>query len=259
MAKISPDFDRLSFAEGLKLLEAEEDKAAAKLGEKALLPGYWYKGCPVCSEFYSEGKRYLVTGYGGLLLGVTVGEFEKYVDVHVIAKIKVEEKLRINLLPQNVQLFELLPQLQPLPRAEVKAVEKSIQNGAAWKAVLFGALAGMATETTTITQSGNTNGTYSSQKESGQYSGTYSSTSTVTRPNLEAQRKINQDTQRLSAQANARSRAVRETALLANTIGPGQIVSGHVYFRKERHAKMALLRVLVGTVSLEFPLDLKQN
>jgi hypothetical protein len=190
-----------------------------------------------------------------LTLTVSVGEFEKYVEAWIRAAVVKNADITVDLLTKNVNFAEVRPRILLTERAHLKEVAKAVQHGAGWKAAVVGGLGGMATRNVTAHQSGGFQGTYNDRNGYGTVTGSYSGRSTVQEPDTEARTNARARAREIIREGQSRSAGVMSTALLDTTVGPGQAVSGFVYFRREKVMRSGVLQIRVGTVSFEFPFE----
>ncbi len=123
----------------------------------------------------------------------------------------------------------------------------SVRNGARWKAALVAGLAGLATTTSTTQESGTFNGPNGS--------GTFQGTATTTTTDSAGREQAAAAVSRIRDRADQKSAGLQASALRDNTVFDGSETSGFVYFKRDRtHDISGVLRVIMGTVSFEFPI-----
>jgi hypothetical protein len=254
---VSPEYVALSPEDAYALLRKQELENSTAAGARPLGYRIWYRGAPHGGEFLSKGKQYFTITNGPLRLTIVAGQFEKYVEVLVLATMAKDAKFRVNILPENVTLTEVRPRIVAGERATIKEVAKAVQHGAAWKSALVAGLGGMATRTVEVEQTGTVNGSYSGSNGYGSVSGSYSGRSTIREPDMEARANAQARAGQMTQEAQSRSAGVLNTALLGTTLGPGDAVDGYVYFKRDKAMKSSVVQVKVGAMSFEFPLEWK--
>jgi hypothetical protein len=257
LLRVSPEYRALKPSAAFGFLRKEETSNSGIAGLKPLKPFIWFKGCRECGEYFSEGKHYLTLDYGPLILTISVGQFEKYVDAWVHVALAKDAKVTVDVMSANVALAETVPRILQTERASLREVAKTVQHGAGWKAALVGGLGGMATRDVNVNQAGDFNGTYNGPSGYGSVSGTYNGRSTVQVPDDVARENAQARARQLVHEAQARSAGVVETALLDTTLRPGESLGGFAYFKRDKAMKSSVLQVAIGTVSFEFPLEWK--
>jgi hypothetical protein len=185
---------------------------------------------------------------------VALGQFEKFTDAQVCAGIQKNSSLSVDLLAKHISLTTTDPTVTRNQPAELKDVSNAVRHGATWKAAVVAGLGGMATRSATVTEQGEVSGVYNGPNGSGQVFGTYTGTSTVTVPDNAARARAIEHANHIRTSADARSAGVIKTALVAETINPGETYCGYVYFERDKKQQAAVLQVIIGTVSFEFPL-----
>ena len=254
LLKVSPTYGKLPPAEAFGLIRDYEKRYVAPSGKSPLQSFIWYEGCDGCDHFYANGLPYFSIAYGPLVISASVSKGDKYVQAYVHAALADDSKVSVDILPENVRLAETDPKVRTFEQPKLKDVAKSVRKGAGWKAALVGGLGGMATRTVTTQQNGTVNGNVFGTNGMTTYNGTYRGQSTTQVPDYQARANAQARAAQMRAEADARSQAVVDTALLRNTLNPGQTTDGYVYFKDAKKTQNAVLQVIVGTVSLEFPI-----
>jgi hypothetical protein len=105
----------------------------------------------------------------------------------------------------------------------------------------------MATSTSTTQESGTFN-------TSNGGSGTFQGTATTTGPDNATRQRAAADVSRIRGGAEQRSQDLLASALHDNSVFAGSEASGFVNFKRDRaHDASGVLRVIVGALSIEFP------
>jgi hypothetical protein len=213
----------------------------------------WDRGAGFATDYYSGGEHFYAILKHPLFLSVKVVEFEKYVRAWVYASNDKDSAIKFDLIPESVSYASLSP--KPELREPVAAAQmaKSLRSGAKWRAALIAGLGGLATTTSTSQQSGAFDGTSSS---GGSVSGTVSGTSTTTSPDYAAGQRALVNADAVQSAAEQKALGILTTALQRTTLFPGSAASGYVYFRRDRtHDASGVLRVVIGTIAIEFPVQ----
>ena len=249
-----PEYGKLPVNSAFEIIfKAEAEQSRLKgLAPLRLFP--WYQGCRGCGHLYVRGKRHLTAEYGPITVSVSLGRFEKFVGAHVYAALRPQVDFGVDLLPTNVRLVTLQPHVLECKPAQLKKVAKAVRHGAGWKAALVEGFGNAATRTATVTEQGSLSGSSYGSDGFGTFSGSYSGSATVTVPDEVARERARQRAQQVRASADARSQGVIGTALTGTTIMPGEQAGGFVYFQRDKKQEQAVLQVIVGAVSFEFPL-----
>ncbi len=111
-----------------------------------------------------------------------------------------------------------------------EAVASKYKSRAQWNAFFVRLAGGMAATTVTTEQSG----TVTVIDGSTVANGTYSGTSTTTVPDRRAQVAADANARRITNDAQGEASAILKTSLKANTVFPGEHVSGWVYFQRKK-------------------------
>lgn len=239
------------------LLEAEKSIADSKR-RPPLAPYIWTPRGKYSDSWVDDGRQYTAFRFpDGITLSVSVGEWDKYLDVWVMLDNRSKRGTRLFIGPERVELATNSPRFGKLERIESETIASKFVRGARWRAALIGAAGGMATQTETARVDGDYDGTVTANGRSGRSTGTYSGQATITRPDYEARARSQANARAVQTAAAERAAAVRRTALKRNTIFPDQAESGFVYFKRPPDDKQpAILRVIVGAASFEFFIDL---
>lgn len=164
---------------------------------------------------------------------------------------------RINVDPEAVSLWVLKPYPHSLKYQKPAALTASIRGKARLKAALLvwsGSLA-KSTYTSNTSASGSFSGRTTGSAGTSFEGGFNANATTITTgPNYVAQMRANELADRLMANAISDAEYIQEITLKANTVLPGAYAAGAVYFEREKHYEAALLTVMAGGYTFEFPL-----
>ncbi len=215
----------------------------------------WAAGAPHSREFLNQGRRVRIIDAGSL---------------HVLALIESSDadplRIGMSFLNQTERAFDVIPEhftlavVEPrekaglLPYMSPQQVAKRIEKAAMWAMVAEGlasvgrAMGGTSTTTTsgTVTAQGPYGGT-----AYGTYNGlttTYDSTANqqLTAANIAT----------ISTASEAQKLRQTMGALLPNTVFSGNSYAGIIHFKREKHARLLLLRAPVAGQVFEFPLEM---
>lgn len=130
-------------------------------------------------------------------------------------------------------------------RLDPNMVAKKVGNPFSWASALGAIAAGMATQQTVTTTTGNI---YDNRGNSG----TYNSQSTTTAPDYAARAQAREVQVQRVARASAKAEIVRTTALRANTVDSGEHVAGKVYFKLNKKAQHGTFVLFIGDIGYAF-------
>jgi hypothetical protein len=205
---------------------------------------FWREGAPGCDEMFIEGVRIRFLTYND----ITVGLFILDVDGAYAFDVGVENHTtgRILLDPASAQLLYRkksghVANLYPLTPEKVAG---KIRGRHKWGNILRAFAAGMATRTTTSTTT--ESGTFSSDAGSGTYQG--NATTTTTEADDEALQRVQRGNARRSAADAAEADVASTTALRANTVFPGRLIHGFIYFEHKQFERAVFSIVVNGAM-----------
>jgi hypothetical protein len=113
-----------------------------------------------------------------------------------------------------------------------------------------------------VTTQTNSNGTVSATSSDGTYAnGTYNgtSTSTTTVPNYAAQAQARENIQRRRQALAAEAQALSQTSLRANSVQPGQTISGLVYFEWDKKVESFRILIPINGIIYEVPFTMQKH
>jgi TPR repeat protein len=254
LAKMDPRFRALSQSAQLNLLsrldKREKPSKQRWLNNLIVWDQADQKGCDF---FYQDGEQIFISYSGPLTLATSIHEEKDFVVAWICALLDKNSKVRIDILPDQITLCTILPQVALKDPANPDRLSASmVRKARIWGALLAG-LSGMATSSRTTYESGEFDGAYTSYGTYGRFRGTYSGTSTTTQPDYSAREQGQRAAQRTIERAEQRAQQLSMGALRGTTLVPGAEVSGLVYFPKDKRGQSGVLRILIGTTDFEFP------
>ena len=231
------------------LLAAEREHAAAeRRNPRSVL--VWDKGASFSFDYYTDGEHYYAILKHPLFISIKLVEYEKYVRAWVYVSSEKGSSLKFDVFTRNISYSSIAPRPELREPVSADQVAKSIRNGSRWRAALVAGLGGFATTTATTQESGTFNGSAGSATVNGSFSGS----STTTAPDYAARQRALNNASGIRSEAERKSDGITLTAFRDNTVFPGSEVNGFVYFKRDRaHDASGVLRVILGTLSIEFP------
>jgi hypothetical protein len=210
-----------------------------------------------CTHAYQNGQYVQTITEGGHAISLSAHDTGKYLRVDVT--VRNDSTAPFDLMPNAISARESEPKDKELKYQSVGKMEHGLEHRTAWANGFTGFAGGMARQqSTTETTS---SGTVSAYGSNGSYAnGTYqgTSTSTTSAPDYAAQARARQQIAANRQRAAQLEQYLDGVALRANTLAPGQSVSGAVYF--DRGPKNGVVQVAVpiaGTV-YQFPVAFKK-
>ena len=212
---------------------------------------------PGMDHVYQDGYFWFrAISPGGAIAVVSVSDNGQY----MLAQMAIANRSNRNLdiLPERFVMTLLRPKKKMLEHIPPERVIGKINSSVAWSRLFAGMAAATATHReTTISE---TTGTVNVYGEGGMATGTYSGTINSTRqaPDEQQRQQIWEAQREREQQAYNRAQSVANSAVRANTLGPGREIHGLVYFKRERSCASRagcsiLLTVPVGYTTFEFP------
>jgi hypothetical protein len=205
-----------------------------------------------CTHQFIDGQKYKILTTDHVVLTVGFSANKKYARVSVrVANIS---NVQVDVIPEQFTLSETVPKERELAFVPYQKIVRSDASRAGWANAINAFGSGMATQQ--VTTQSTTNGTVSATSSNGTYAnGSYSgsTTSTTSVPDYAAQARANENIRRRREAIAAESQELSQSSLKANSLLPGQAVSGIVYFDFDKKAENLILRLLIDHVTYEFP------
>ncbi len=197
----------------------------------------------------------------GMIVQVTLTESEK----HIIAGVYIRNNTKnaFDLLPQNLSLQAISPKNKNLIYEDYESVARAIEKNAKKDAsmlLLAGVFASRSQSTSYSTSNGSAmsnvmvndnRGNAAMGSYNGVYSGSTSTTTTTHDPGM--MNMALTGAENIRADGLQQAAWVRQVALKANTLYPGQDIVGLVFFEKDKKATGFMVRFAVGSLVLEYP------
>lgn len=209
---------------------------------------YWEKDCKICDQITSDGVTYFIFNTPDFSLAVSGFEGKKvlFTEVYLVNK-SSDLKNRIEFNPNDARIAVFLKKedktpVELSPLSPEQAADKMDGSSNAKVKNFFNRLgAGMANRTATVNSS--TNGNVTIMDSQGISTGVYqgNTTSTVTVPDEEARNEAERKVTERNAKVEAKSRAILQTTLRANTVFPGKDIMGRIYFPYKKGVFMYVL------------------
>jgi len=212
----------------------------------------WEEGAPHSRQFLFQGHRVRVL----LADSIAVVAYLESADDPLRVQLWFVNQTdgRFDVIPERFSLAVVQPKPKPLAYVSPQQIKKRIDDAANWAAVaeamasVSRAFAGTSTTTTS--------GTVTVSDSRGRSAfGTYNGVATT----YDHSANMQQTASNLSAvMASVEDQKARELTgvILPNTVFAGQEYFGVVHFKREKRATLMLLRVPVGRLVFEFPLEM---
>jgi hypothetical protein len=254
LARLDPRFRSLSQSSQLNLLSRLDERERRSKQRSLNNFVVWDQADKKdCDFFYQDGEQIFITYSGPLTLATSIYQGKDFVVAWIYALLDKNSKVRIDILPDQITLCTILPQValkNPVNPDRLSA--SMVKKARIWGALLAG-LSGMATSSRTTYGSGEFDGAYSSYGTYGSFRGTYSGTSTTTQPDYTAREQGQRAAQRTIERAEQRAQQLSMGALRGTTLMPGAQASGLIYFPKDKRGQSGVLRIPIGAMDFEFP------
>lgn len=178
---------------------------------------------------------------------------------------------RVDVDPSLFMLSEVSPKQKELRYEAPDAIVKFIKRRADW-ANAFSAMAAESSRDKTTTDAeidtkskSTTDFEFDTRPHRYSIRGTAETTGsshttatvTTTSPDYDARMQAARTIEKNTAAADLKSEDILKRALLANTLMPGEEVSGAVFFERDKKAQDAILRVPIAGIVFEFPLSIR--
>lgn len=209
-----------------------------------------------CTHAYLNGQYVQTITADGHTVSLSAHDTGKYLRVDLM--VKNDSGVQLDVVPSSIWAKQSEPKEKDLKSQSVEKLEHSLNRRAAWASGFAGAAGGMARQqSTTDTTSSGTVSTYGSD---GSYAnGTYngSSTSTTTTPDYAAQERAREQIAANRQRVANAEQYLENVALRANTLSPGQSISGAVYFERVKKGVVQIGLPIGGTL-YQFPVELQK-
>lgn len=197
----------------------------------------WKPDDPNCDRIVIDGRSYRIIKNDGIVVAAYITEARDFYAADVAVSNNTERRILVD--PQ-MTLMEIWKKGAPADKSEIlhpitaEKIAAKIQQRAALANALrsFGASMSQTSQTVQTTGSGNVSVFGSGGYANGTYTGT--STSTVTSPDVAAQRRADAQNAETSAQAQAQTTGIRMAGMRANTLFPKHYIQGDVYFPRKK-------------------------
>jgi hypothetical protein len=211
-----------------------------------------------CTHQYIDGSFFRTITTDQMLVMVASRSNRKFAIANVTVVNNSETPLDV--LPQRFSLHETAPKDKTFAYAPYQKILKVDAHRDGWANTLNAIGASMATQQVTTRTS--SNGTVSATDSNGTYvNGTYdgASTSTTRIPDYAAQTQARETIRRRREALAAEAERMSHTTLKANSVLPGQTVSGLVYFEFDKKVKTFTLLIPIGDTVYQFPFVAPKN
>ena len=204
----------------------------------------WRENAPDSDAFYVDGLRIETLQVNGIEVRATVSDTDSYMRVDLVVFNRTPG--RVDVIPEKANLQVFQPRFKELAYKSPAQLSTSIRHRAAWASILA-AMGSFRTKTITSTTYGS--GSVDIAGAGGFATGTYSgsSTTTTTVPDEAARAESIAQVAAIEQRRDNAIQAVRDITLRANTLFPGQQISGAMFFEREKnHTSMVLSVPLAG-------------
>jgi hypothetical protein len=233
--------------------QMEQPHATPPPSAPSVGPHRWSASDPHCESRLLNGTMAeLVHANGFSVLGAILDNGSK---IEAVVGVRNETSANVDVRPETFQLVVSAPKYRTLAYQDPDRMAKSIQRSASWKEGLAAFSGGAARRQTTSTST--TTGNATVMGPGGMATGTYNGTTmtTTSEPDPAAQQRSAAQIDRIRGDAANAVGNIQSTVLRANTVLPGQMIMGVVYFEHEKRIAQATLTVVVGGETFEFPFD----
>lgn len=233
-----------------------------------------------CSHKYVDGQIFKTIYWNGMVITVGIDDYAQYMRATIL--ISNNNTVSVDLLPSDFAIEVSTPKAKILHYISAEKIAESEAKHAAsrnsWSLLFAGMANGLssaaaATATQESTTETTTTGTVNATSSDGTYTtGTYNgtSTSTTSTPDYAAQQQAAEEMRQrnmaivaANAQRNASVAASNaqlfQTALSANTIAPGGVIGGYVYFEGDKKADIVTLQIPIAGALYEFKFKFEFN
>ena len=204
-----------------------------------------------CSHKLVNGLRYESLTTQQAVVTVSIADNGRYTRLEVaVANLG---QAPFDVIPAGFLVEVTAPKAKTLRFVPPEKIVSSDRHRAGWANALNAMGAGMATQQ--VTTQTNTSGTVQATGNDGSYAnGTYNgnSTSTTSVPDYAAQTRARENITRRRAALAASQAELEQTVLRANTVDPGKLISGFVFFESEKRGEMYLVDLAINGVVYEF-------
>jgi hypothetical protein len=211
-----------------------------------------------CPHMYSQGFLF-VTARSTDLEVVAGGIVDTGHHIYVAVAVRnLAKTANIDVLPENFTLqSELGKKTRALAYVAPSAAVLGEANPSAWANVFDGIVAGTATQSSSVHTTGNAS--FSSSSSNGTLvngTATTNSSSTVTNPDNESRKAARDRIAEREAIAEQQKRKIADAILRSNTVIPGNIIQGIVFFERDRKAEKFILSLPIAGTTYVFNLNL---
>lgn len=177
-----------------------------------------------CDLIYVEGQPFRIIKANGLNIAFTPQVFGDY--YVMVVYVRNESDKRITVKPEESSLGTwqkkedsalMLPTI--ISPTDSEKIARKMESSQGWANVFSAIGASLATQNSTITND-----------RTGQ-------SATITEPNTQAQTNAQNKARENSARTTSLANRVVNDAFKANTLFPGDVTSGHIYFKAKKHER----------------------
>jgi hypothetical protein len=210
----------------------------------------WHKDCPVCDDYVANDERIRLIRNGGLTVAVALSDDGRNFVVEVAVINGTDARVLVD-PAQTLFVIRDGEKEQLAYRVTPEHVAGKIKGRANWGNFFRSLSASMATRT--ATSQSETNGSVYVTGTGGSANSTFNANTTTTRsPDYAARREAAIANRAAVDEADARARAVLDSALRANTLFPNRYITGAVYFERKKFHKLAAFIIQIEGIFYEF-------